>query len=268
MLTRRRWKELVRLHQRKYREALGQYLIEGIRLLKAALDARAPLVEVLVTGAARNRPAVQALLARVSVPVHEISEQEIARLSEVETSQGVLAVLRLQWQSEDHLLRCRRVLALDGLQDPGNAGTVLRAAAWFGVEAVVAGAGTVDLYNPKVVRAAMGGHWEVALVRTRDLPGLLDQLHQHGFVCYGADLKGIPAPLWQPHQPAVLVLGSEAHGLQPAVQERLTARVTVPGVPGRYATESLNVAMAATILLYEWLGRGSEQVEAGNSWKE
>ena len=265
MLTQRRWKELARLHQRKYREALGQYLAEGVRLLKAALDARAPLVEVLVTGAARSRPEVQALLARVSVPVYEVATREMARLSEVETSQGVLAVLRLQWQSEDHLLRCRRILALDGLQDPGNAGTILRAAAWFGVEAVVAGAGTVDLYNPKVVRAAMGGHWEVALVRTRNLPRLLDLLQQHDFVCYGADLTGLPAPQWQPRQPAVLVLGSEAHGLQPAVQERLTARVTVPGVPGRYATESLNVAMAGTVLLYEWLGRGREQKVTGNS---
>ncbi|WP_397546938.1 TrmH family RNA methyltransferase [Rhodothermus marinus] len=255
MLTRRRLKELARLHRRKDREALGQYLVEGVRLLAAALEAQAPLVEVLVTAAARRRPEVQALLARVAVPVAEVSEQEMARLSEVETSQGVLAVARTQWQPEAHLLRCRRILALDGLQDPGNAGTILRAAAWFGIEAVVAGAGTVDLYNPKVVRAAMGSHWDLALVRTGALPDLLARLQANGVTCYGADLEGTPAARWQPREPAVLVLGSEAHGLQPAVRERLTARVTVPGSPRRQATESLNVAMAATVLLYEWLGR-------------
>ncbi len=256
MLTRRRLKELVRLHRRKDREALGQYLVEGVRLLAAALEARAPLVEVLVTAVARTRPEVQALLARVEVPVVEVSEQEMARLSELETSQGVLAVAQMQWQPEIHLLRCRRILALDGLQDPGNAGTILRAAAWFGIEAVVAGAGTVDLYNPKVVRAAMGSHWDLVLVRTGELPTLIARLQASGFTCYGADLEGIPAARWRVREPALLVLGSEAHGLQQAVRERLAACVTVPGTPCRRATESLNVAMATTVLLYEWLGRG------------
>lgn len=255
MLTRRRLKELARLHQRKYREAQGQYLIEGVRLLAAALEANAPLVEVLMTEAAYRRPEVQALQARISAPVVVVSEREMAQLSELETSQGVLAVAQLQWQSETHLLRCRRILALDGLQDPGNAGTILRSAAWFGVEAIVAGTGAVDLYHPKVVRAAMGSHWDLALVRTGALPALLERLQAYGFTCYGADLQGIPAAQWQPCEPTVLVLGSEAHGLHWAVQKRLSERVTVPGSQRCRATESLNVAMAATVLLYEWLGR-------------
>lgn len=255
MLTRRRLKELARLHQRKYREALGQYLVEGVRLLEAALKSQAPLVEVLVTEEARRRPEVQALVAQVSVPVAVVSEPVMARLSDVETSQGVLAVARLQWEAPEHLTRCRCILAFDGLQDPGNAGTILRSAAWFGVEAVVAGAGTVDLYNPKVVRAAMGSHWDLKLVRADDLAALLGHLQRKGFSCYGADLEGIPAPCWRPCHPAVLVLGNEAHGLHPAVQKQLTERVVVPGVGHRRATESLNVAMAAAVLLYEWRGR-------------
>jgi TrmH family RNA methyltransferase len=253
MLSHRQRKTLTRLLQRKYRERLGQYLIEGVRALEAALAAEAPLLEVLVTAAARRRPAVAALLERVTVPVTVLSEEELRHFSTVETSQGVLAIARLVWEAEEVLFTCRRVVALDRLQDPGNVGTILRAAAWFGVDAVVAASGTVDLYQPKVVRAAMGGHWDLHLVRVVQLPELLDRLRAAGFACYGADLEGIPAPAWQPRQPAVLVLGSEAHGLEPEVKARLDARITVPGVAQRRATESLNVAMAATVLLYEWL---------------
>lgn len=255
MLSHRQRKTLTRLLQRKYREQLGQYLIEGVRALEAALAAGAPLLEVLVTAPARQRPAVAALLERVTVPVTLLTEEELARFSTVESSQGVLAIARLVWHPEEVLFTCQHVVVLDRLQDPGNAGTILRAAAWFGVDAVVAGSGTVDLYQPKVVRAAMGGHWDLRLVRATQLPLLLDRLRAAGFACYGADLEGTPAPVWQPRRPAVLVLGSEAHGLDPELKRRLDASVTVPGTVQRRATESLNVAMAAAVLLYEWLGR-------------
>lgn len=253
-LSERRRKEIAALGHRKYRERLGQLLVEGVRSVEAAAAAGAALVEVVVTAAAAREARVQHLLETAAAPVYVVSEADMARLSDVETAQGVLAVAQTPLVPAASLSACGTVLALDGVQDPGNVGTLLRTAAWFGADAVVAGPGTVDLFNPKVVRAAMGGLWDVRLARAADLAEALAGLQRQGFACYGADLAGTPAGTWQPRRPSVLVLGSEGHGLSPAVAACLDERVCIPGVASRRGAESLNVAVAAGILLYEWLG--------------
>ncbi len=253
-LTERRRKEIASLARRKYRERLGQVLVEGVRSVEAAVAAGAPLLELVVGEGVRAEARVRALLARAGVPVHVVPDAVVARLSDVQASQGVLAVARAVLVPPATLTTLHRVLVLDGLQDPGNVGTILRTAAWFGVEAVLAGPGTADFFNPKAVRAAMGGLWDVRLARTGDLPAALAGLRAAGFALYGADLAGEDARTWQPATPSALVLGSEAHGLAPAVAAALDARVTVPGHAARRGAESLNVAVAAGILLYAWAG--------------
>jgi TrmH family RNA methyltransferase len=104
------------------------------------------------------------------------------------------------------------------------------------------------------MRAGAGSHWALALART-DTPGpFLDRLRHHGAALYGADLQGTRADAWSPDRPSALVLGSEAHGLSAAVLDHLDLTVSLPGAPNRPAAESLNVAVAGGILLYEWLG--------------
>ncbi|GIV59898.1 RNA methyltransferase [Rhodocaloribacter litoris] len=251
-MTNRRRKEIASLVHRKYRERLGQFCVEGVRSVEAAVAAGAPLVELVVGEAARADDRVRALLEQAGVPVHVLPDREVARLSDVQASQGVLAVARTVLVPETTLHTHRTVLVLDGLQDPGNVGTNLRTAAWFGVEAVLAGPGTADFFNPKAVRAAMGGLWDVRLARTADLPAALERLRRAGFALYGADLDGIEVHAWTPPFPSALVLGSEAHGLTPGVAACLDARVTVPGHTARRGAESLNVAVAAGILMAQW----------------
>lgn len=252
-LSTRRRKEIAALARRRDRDRLGQLLIEGVRSLEAAVAAEAPLVEVLLTPATRTDPRVAALLQQVHVPVHVLPEADLARLSAVETSAGVLAVARTRLFPTDQLPTLRTLLALDGVQDPGNVGAVLRVAAWFGLEAVLAGPGTADFFHPKVVRAAMGGLWDVHLTTTEDLPTTLDRLAGEGWHLYGADLHGTAVQDWHPASPAVLVLGSEAHGLSAPVQARLHDRIAIPGHPRRRGTESLNVAVATGILVQAWV---------------
>jgi len=252
-LTERRKKEIASMSRRKHRDRLGELLIEGVRSVAAALDAKAPLVEVLVSSAADNDARTRALLDRAGVPVHTLSEREIARISDVQTSQGILAVARTMLFPETELSTCRRILVLDGIQDPGNAGTIIRSAAWFGVDAVLSGPDTVDFFNPKTVRAAMGGLWDVRLSRTDDLAAELSVLHEAGFALYGADLGGVGMDEWQIHTPSVLVLGSEAHGLSASVRAMLDERITIVGAAGARGAESLNVAVAAGILMHHWL---------------
>lgn len=251
-LSARRRKEIASLTRRRHRDRLGQLLIEGVRSVEAAVAAQAPLMEVLVTPSAQALPRVAALLQQARVPVHSLAEADLARLSEVEASAGVLAVARIQRFPTTHLPTLHTILALDGVQDPGNVGTLLRVAAWFGLDAVLAGPGTADFFNPKVVRAAMGGLWDVRLATTDDLPDTLAALKEAGWHLYGADLHGQPMQDWHPARPAVLVLGSEAHGLGTPVQDLLDDRVSIPGHPRRHGAESLNVAVAAGILVQAW----------------
>ncbi len=250
-LTQQRRKDLARLRRRRDRERLGQALVEGVRSVEAAVLAGARLVDVLVTPQARLDRRVAALLEKVEVPVYEVEESELAALSDVEHAQGVLAVAHAP--VHDHVGAARSVLALDGVQDPGNVGTLLRTAAWFGIEAVAIGAGTVDPYNPKAVRAAMGGLWDVRIVQTGSLPAMLSDLRARGFALYGADLAGTDARRWQPRHPSALVLGSEGHGLSPEVAALLDEAITIGGAATRRGAESLNVAVAAGVLMHEWV---------------
>jgi len=257
-LSARRRKAIAALTRRRGRQRRDRTLIEGPRALRAALDAEAPLVEVVVTPDALPDPDVQALLDRLSVPVHETDADTMATLTDVETPQGLVAVAERRLQDPlavaEQLGNTGTVLVLDGVQDPGNVGTLLRTAAWFGAQAVVAGPGTAGLYGPKVMRAGAGSHWALDLARTDALGPLLDQLRRHGAGLYGADLQGTRADAWRPDRPSTLVLGSEAHGLSAVVLDRLDLTVSLPGTPNRPAAESLNVAVAGGILLYEWLG--------------
>jgi TrmH family RNA methyltransferase len=186
--------------------------------------------------------------------VYVVPDEELAQLSAVETSQGLLAVVAIDESAGPELCAESTILALDGLQDPGNVGTLIRTAAWFGVDAVAAGPGSVDLYHPKVVRAAMGALWDIKLSRLDDLAAAIAGCRQHGSVIYGADLEGTAVRDWQPAHHSVLILGSESHGISPAVAALLDERIVVPGRSSGGGTESLNVAVAAGILMYAWMG--------------
>jgi TrmH family RNA methyltransferase len=260
-LSKRRRRQIASLTARKNRKRRNQTLVESRRALRSAVDAGAPLVDVVATPEALKEADVQALLARANVPVYVAEADVLDRLTAVETHQGLVGVVERHLVDADALPDrvgdAGTLLALDRVQDPGNVGTILRTAAWFGADALVAGAGTAGLYGPKVMRAAAGGHWDLALARAPALGPLLDRLRRAGHALYGADLQGTGAAAWRPGRPSTLVLGSEAHGLSAAALDRLDTTVALPGAAGRRGAESLNVAVASGILVYEWLGRAS-----------
>lgn len=252
-MTRQRLKDLASLARRKGRTEHGAFLVEGVRSVEAAVQAGAPLVEVLVAPEAAEGPRVAALAEAATVPVHRVDARDLDRLGDARTSQGVVAVSR-SVVADALGPEPGAVLVLDGVQDPGNVGALVRTAAWFGVGTVLADAQTADFEGPKAVRAAMGGLWDVRLVRVPDLGPVLDALAASGATLWGADLDGVPASAWRPEAGAALVLGSEAHGLSAAVRDRLDGRVSIRGGEGARGVESLNVAVAAGILVHAWRG--------------
>ena len=255
--TNRRMRAIRSLARRKCRERHGETLVEGVRAVVAALDAGADVREVFVSEQGVREGRFERLVPRFDAlcdRVHRVPEAAIESISTVETSPGVLAVVGIRSAPASVLARMQRVVMLDGWGDPGNAGVLVRTAAWFGVEAVVTVPGTVDLYNPKAVRASMGGLWDVAHVEATDPGALLDALSGQRFAVYAADLSGVDVGTWKPVDPSVLVLGSEPHGLSEVVRQRVDARVLIPGRPRRGGAESLNAAVAAGILMHAWVG--------------
>lgn len=255
-MTRQRVKDLAALSRRRARREQGVFLVEGVRSVESAVAAGAPLAEVLIaheTAETERGAALAESAESRGVAVERVAAKDLARIGDARTSQGVVAVSRrIVAETPDALADARRVLALDGVQDPGNVGALVRTAAWFGVDAVLADEETADFESPKAVRAAMGGLWDLRLVRVPSLPEALDALPSAGV--WGADMDGTPVAEWKPGTPSVLAMGSEAHGLSEALRQRLAGTVAIAGGAGA-GVESLNVAVAAGVLMHAWAGR-------------
>lgn len=243
------------LARRRGRERRGLALAEGVRLVEEVLATRQPLRAVLVAPALEATPRGQALkaaLAAATPALEPVADAELVELAQTEHPQGVLAVIEPRAWRLDDIPAGRTILVLDAVQDPGNVGTMLRSALALGAGGVVALPGTAELLNPKVLRAAMGAHFRLPALAA-DGPALLDWAAARALPVWGATMDGPPIDQVPHPRPAVaLVVGNEGAGLSPGVQARLARRVTIPLAGG---AESLNVGVAAAILLWE-LRRG------------
>lgn len=244
-----RIKEARKLADRAGRTARGRLLVEGVRLLADALQSGArPFAVYVVEGAAQRNPALAALLDKLraaDTPLFACTPPVFASLTGTVTPQGIAAEVPLPHLPVPE--RLSLVLVLDRLRDPGNAGTLLRAAEAAGVGMVIFAAETVDPFNDKVVRAAMGAHFRLPVRECRTWAEV-EALLPPGCALYAADAAGaLPydAVDWQ--QAAALVIGGEAEGV--GADARSRARLISIPMLGR--AESLNAAMAGTAILFE-----------------
>jgi TrmH family RNA methyltransferase len=230
----------LRLRRSRQRRATGLTLLEGPHLLREAAVGGAVVERVF---AAAGTDADDFGLPAPGTEWVEVSDRVLERIAPTDHPRGPVAVVRIPDLPEP---QAEPSVVLWQISDPGNAGTLLRTAVAFDLQCIVV-PGTVDVWSPKVLRAAAGGHFRARLARLGDTS--LDALIAHGLVPVAAVVAGgaDPAgPVW-PDVPALLV-GDEAHGLNPAVAESAAQRFTIP-MPG--GTESLNVAAAGAILMYE-----------------
>ena len=240
------------LQRRRAREREALFVCEGVRaveeLLRSPLVVKGALVSPVLAGAPRGE-ALRAALAGAQVPVVEVNERDFASAAATESPQGVLAVAEVPARSFATLAfpERARLLVLDGIQDPGNVGALLRTAAALGTHAVIAMPGTVDLWNGKVVRSAMGAlfhrpafgaEWDAlaAFLNAKRIP-------LWGADVAGDDVSGVTAPA-----SLALVVGNEGAGLSETARAMLARRVAIPIAAD---VESLNVAVAAGILLHQ-----------------
>lgn len=238
------------LRLRKGRERRGLALAEGVRLVEEALAAGVPVRHALVSPALEATPrgrGLKATLARRKPPAEEVSEKVFDELAATEHPQGVLAVIEPPtWSLQDVKPGPRSpVLVLDAVQDPGNVGTMVRSAFALGAAGILALPGTAEVTNPKALRATMGGLFRLPYV-TVDEKSLWDWSKEQGVQVLIAAMDG--KPLREHRGRLAIVLGNEGAGTRPSLDDWVDGRV---GIPLREGAESLNVGVAAAILLYE-----------------
>ncbi len=230
MLTKAGLQRLRSLREKKHREALGLFAVEGEKVVGELLAAKFPFVEIYATA------------AWTGAKTHEVSDAEMARASHFPTPSTVLAVGKIARRplAPDALDR-GLTLALEGGQDAGNVGTLLRIADWFGFDRVVLSPDSADLFHQKVINASMGSFARV----TTHLADLAAALATTRLPVLGCDLAGTDAHALPSLRDAIVVIGSEGRGLSAAVRPFVTYYVTIPKFG---AAESLNAAVAAAIV--------------------
>ena len=240
------------LKRRKAREKRGLFVAEGVRAVEELVRSSLAIEGVLVAPQLEEAPRGSALLEMIrgkSITLETVGASEFASAAETESPQGILALARIPAATLDEIPTADplRLLILDAVQDPGNVGTIVRTALAMGATATIALPGTVDLWNAKVVRSGMGAHFNHIVIHAS-----WDELSafrsRRGLTLWGADAAG--SPIGRESIPARLglVVGNEGAGLTESVRSSLDRLVSIPMSP---RAESLNVAVAAGILLHE-----------------
>lgn len=246
-------KLIASLRQTRYRREHSLFVIEGTR---GVLDTLGVFPTAMLVATPAWLDANTSRLESLTAPLLTASERDMARMSLQKTPQGVLAVCHIPAVEGDfHPDPRNLVIALDCIQDPGNLGTIIRLADWFGVSTILASTDTADVYNPKVVQSTMGALARVE-VRYVDLPAELRRLAGAGMPVYGTFLDGSDIYCSTLTEGGVVVMGNEGNGISPEVERCVSSRLLIPSFPpGRQKVESLNVATATAIVLSEFRRR-------------
>jgi TrmH family RNA methyltransferase len=234
-LTSNEVKWIKSLKLKKFREQEKCFVIEGEKLIAEALEKHPAAIKMVVV-ASEKVP-----FNNLALPLlRKSTTKQMQQISSLKTPSSALAVLSYLSVSQHSSF----ILAIDGIQNPGNLGTIIRSAAWFGCTKIIASADTVDKFNPKVIQATMGSIFDVEVTYC-NLP---EYLAQQELPVYGADMKGESIYELPKMDHAIIVMGSEGKGISPAVK----AFTQLISIPRTGYGESLNVAMASGIILSEF----------------
>ena len=247
-----RIKRLVNLKKkRKLRDEESIFLVEGIRMFREVpLD---KLKEVYVSESfyKKEKDTVKEVLKDSKVRVEELTDTVFAHASDTKTPQGILCVVEQMNHEINELTsaKCPLIMVLDHLQDPGNLGTMIRTGEGAGITGVIMNNQTVDIFNPKTIRATMGSIFRVPFVYVPDLALVLEQMHAKGIYTYAAHLKGQEYyDSFSFREPTAFLIGNEGNGLSKEISDQAGQYLKIP-MEGR--VESLNASIAAALLMYE-----------------
>lgn len=249
MLSVNRIKFLRTLSAKKTRVSEGLFTVEGVKPVAELLGSSIKIHSVYAVDewVAQHKQ----LLAVSGAEVVTVTATELERISQLSTPNQVFAVAHQpQTTLNINALGDKLVLALDDVSDPGNMGTIIRIADWFGIDTIICSPNTVELYNPKTVQSTMGSLFRVNVFYTDLLPAIADYKKAHKNPVCAAVLGGDDLYASTVKSPCLLLMGSESHGLSAELTNESTHKITIPSAPGSKA-ESLNVGVSTAIIVSE-----------------
>ncbi|MGB5982836.1 MAG: RNA methyltransferase [Nonlabens sp.] len=236
MVTKARLKLIKSLSRKKFRKEYGLFVVEGYKSISELIDSGLECEEILITEGNHHLN---------SYDPEVVSKKEMQSLSNVTTPPGYLAVFKTPSFSG---ISEGPTIALDNIKDPGNLGTIIRLADWYGIKNIVCSDQSVDCYNPKCVQASMGS---IARVQIHYLE-LFSFLENTDLPIHVTAMEGSSIYKTNIFQDSIIVMGNESHGVRPEILERFST-ISIPRAPSETDTESLNVAIATSIVVSEWM---------------
>jgi len=236
MVSKSQLKRIRSLQQKKYRNELGLFFVEGKKTVQELLDAKVIPFEIYATH-------LEDFVLK-DEKFFEITPQELKQISQLKNPNGVLGVFHMP--KFNTIVEDDWVLVLDDVRDPGNLGTIIRLCDWFGIKNVVCSNQTVDCYNPKVLQATMGSIARIA-IHYRDIENYLKNT---SLPIFGAFMNGSTVYESELQNAGILVMGNEGQGISQEIEKCIQEKISIPQF-GNQTTESLNVATATAILLNE-----------------
>ena len=248
MLSKALIKLINSLKLKKYRELHGLYIAEGQKIVNDLLKLHAPVQTIISCASGSYHGDFQVI---------QCTENEMVKISFLKTSPDVIALVKMpQYEFVASEIKDELSIALDGIQDPGNMGTIVRLANWFGIKAIVCSKDCVDIYNPKVVQATMGALLQVR-VHYLDLVNTIEELAKLAdYQVYGAFMNGESVYISELSEKGLIVMGNEGKGISPEIEKLVKKRITIPASTKDFTgAESLNVGVATGIIVSEFARR-------------
>ncbi len=239
---------LTKLSQKKYRKEMLAFVVEGRKGVEEALD-HADVLMVIVDGAKREDFALAALIKKADgdkVLVEYAGHKDIVAMKHTDTFPGIMAVVAMPEETDE--VTDDTILVLDRINDPGNLGTIIRTADWFGVKTIILSEGSVDPYNEKAVRSTMGSIFRANIIQSTNVQYDIEHLKETGYSITALDMEGTDINKGKCVRKQVLLFGSESHGLSDELKALVDTTYTIPGSGD---AESLNLAMSVGIALYQ-----------------
>lgn len=239
MLSKNTVKFIKSLHQKKYRSETGKFFVEGEKSVLEVLNSDFSVDLLLITETFERKHS--AICSAFTGEKIQVTQNQLEQVGQYQSNDSALAVVSMLENTSFEPGQEELILALDDVRDPGNLGTIIRVADWYGITKLVFSPQTAEFYNPKVIQATMGSFTRVQFFY-EDLDKVLDRWN---VPVYGAFLDGENIHQLKKPAPGVLLMGNEAKGISPEMEKKVTQKVTIPGFG---EAESLNVAIATAIL--------------------
>ena len=245
-------KYVKKLKEKKYRDQSQEFIIEGIKLVKEAIEEKANIKQIIICDNCEDTGIIPKDLMYEIAKYNciYVTENILKTMSDVNAPQGIMAIIGRNNKEKDIDYSQDIIVALDDIQDPGNLGTILRTVDSIGLNQILVSKGTADCYNPKVVRSTMGAIFRIKIIECEDLEQTLKETQKNNFKLVVSSLQTNNCLYDINFDKKVIIIGNEANGVEPQIQEMSDEKIKIPML-GK--TESLNASVATGIILYEYV---------------